>query len=120
MDKNVVMSRPAISIIVPVYNVEKFLERCLDSIFKQQFSSVFEVIAVDDCSTDNSLHVLKEYQKREKRLIIIEHEINKKLSCASKTGIRASTGDYIMHVDSDDWSITQCIGTVIPNNIKFG
>jgi glycosyltransferase involved in cell wall biosynthesis len=109
MDKNVVMSRPAISIIVPVYNVEKFLGRCLDSIFKQQFSSVFEVIAVDDCSTDNSLHVLKEYQKREKRLIVIEHEINKKLSCARKTGIRASTGEYIMHVDSDDWLLPNAL-----------
>jgi glycosyltransferase involved in cell wall biosynthesis len=102
MDQNVVLSRPAISIIVPVYNVEKFLERCLDSIFKQQFSSGFEVIAVEDCSTDNSLYVLKEYQKREKRLIIIEHKVNSKLSCARATGIRTATGSYIMHVDSDD------------------
>lgn len=106
MDKNVVLSRPAISIIVPVYNVEKFLERCLDSIFKQQFSNVFEVIAVDDCSTDNSLYILKEYQKREKRLIVIEHEVNKKLSCARSTGICVSTGEYIMHVDSDDWLLS--------------
>lgn len=109
MDKNVVLSRPAISVIVPVYNVEKFLERCLNSIFEQQFSSVFEVIAVDDCSTDKSLHVLKEYQKHEKRLIVIEHEVNKKLSCARATGIRASTGEYIMHVDSDDWLLPNAL-----------
>lgn len=109
MDKNIVLSRPAISVIVPVYNVEKFLERCLDSIFKQQFSSFFEVIAVDDCSTDNSLHILKEYQKHEKRLIILEHAVNQKLSCARKTGIQKATGDYIMHVDSDDWLLPNAL-----------
>lgn len=109
MDKNVVLSRPAISIIVPVYNVEKFLERCLDSIFKQQFSGVFEVIAVEDCSTDNSLYVLKEYQKREERLLIIEHKDNSKLSCARATGILAAKGNYIMHVDSDDWLLPNAL-----------
>jgi glycosyltransferase involved in cell wall biosynthesis len=103
MDKNVVSAKPIISIIVPVYNVEKFLKRCLDSIFEQQFSNSFEVIAVDDCSTDNSLEILKEYQKTESRLIIIEHNVNKKLSCARNSGIVASTGEYIMNVDSDDW-----------------
>lgn len=102
MDTNVVVSRPAISVIVPVYNVEKYLERCLDSIFNQQFSSAFEVIAVEDCSTDNSLHILKEYQKRDKRLVILEHENNKKVSIARSTGLKFATGDYIMFVDSDD------------------
>lgn len=103
MDKNVVLAKPIISIIVPVYNVENFLKRCLDSIFEQQFTYTFEVIAVDDCSTDNSLEILKEYQKTESRLIIIEHDVNKMLSCARNSGIIASTGEYIMHVDSDDW-----------------
>jgi glycosyltransferase involved in cell wall biosynthesis len=103
MDKNVVFAIPTISIIVPVYNVEKFLNRCLDSIFEQEFPFPFEVIAVDDCSTDNSLEFLKEYQKTESRLIILEHNVNKKLSCARNSGIVASTGEYIMHVDSDDW-----------------
>lgn len=103
MDKNVVFPKPTISIIVPVYNVDKFLKRCLDSIFEQQFPYAFEVIAVDDCSTDNSLEILKEYKKTENRLIILEHSVNKKLSCARNSGIVASTGEYIMHVDSDDW-----------------
>lgn len=102
MDKNVVLPRPSISIIVPVYNVEKFLNRCLDSIFEQQFFNSFEVIAVDDCSTDNSLNILKEYQKKEERLIILEHETNKKVSIARFTGINHATGDFIMFVDSDD------------------
>ena len=92
-----------ISIIVPVFNVEKYLSRCLGSIFTQVFSGSFEVIAVDDCSTDRSLEILKEYQKSESRLKVVAHGVNKKLSVARRSGMDASTGDYIMHVDSDDW-----------------
>jgi len=95
--------RPNISVIVPVYNVEKYLVRCLDSIVKQQFSGTYEVIAVEDASSDNSLQILKKYQNNEDRLIIIEQGVNKKLSVARATGMDAATGDYIMHVDSDDW-----------------
>lgn len=103
MDKNVISQKPAISIIIPVYNVENYLVRCLDSIFVQHFSGLLEVIAVEDASTDNSLAILREYQKTENRLKIIEHGVNKKLSIARATGMKCSTGDYIMHVDSDDW-----------------
>lgn len=92
-----------ISIIVPVYNVEKYIYRCLDSIFSQHFCGTFEVIAVEDGSTDNSLQMLKSYQENESRLKIIEHENNKKLSVARSNGMKASSGNYIMHVDSDDW-----------------
>jgi glycosyltransferase involved in cell wall biosynthesis len=92
-----------ISIIVPVYNVELYLERCLVSIFSQKFTGTFEVIAVDDASEDRSLEILYEYQKKEPRLIIKEHDTNKKQSIARATGMQAAQGDYIMHVDSDDW-----------------
>ncbi len=92
-----------ISIIIPVYNVEKYLVRCLDSIFKQQFSGTFEVIAVDDASTDHSLNVLCNYQKNENRLHIIPLKINSKQPIARSTGMDASKGEYIMHVDADDW-----------------
>ena len=80
MDKNLNNIKPNLSIIVPVYNVEKYLVRCLDSIFVQNFSGTFEVIAVDDASTDNSLEILKSYSKNESRLKIIEHKSNKNLS----------------------------------------
>lgn len=100
---------PFISIIVPVYNVEKYLDRCLDSIFSQRVTGDFEVIAVDDGSTDNSLNVLKKYQEKESRLIIIEHGCNKKLSIARSTGMKIATGDYIMHVDSDDWLMPKAL-----------
>ena len=92
-----------ISVIIPVYNAEKYLVRCLDSIFNQQFSGVYEVIAVDDGSTDNSLQILQAYQKKEQRLIVIAHNTNKKQSIARSSGMKVSGGDYIMHVDSDDW-----------------
>ena len=92
-----------ISIIIPVYNSENQIEKCLDSIFSQDFSGVFEVIAVDDGSCDKSIEILKKYQENDPRLKIIEHGINRKLSVARATGMKAATGDYIMHVDSDDW-----------------
>jgi|TARA_B110000008_G_scaffold277000_1_gene317420 glycosyltransferase involved in cell wall biosynthesis len=101
-----------ISIIVPVYNVEKYLERCLDSIFDQKFLGSFEVIAVNDCSTDNSLGVLKAYQLRFPELIIREHKINKKLAQARTTGMIVAKGDYIMHVDSDDWLLPNALETI--------
>jgi glycosyltransferase involved in cell wall biosynthesis len=98
-----------ISVIVPVYNVENYIERCLDSIFNQSFSGTFEVIAVDDCSTDNSLQILKNYQKKEKRLIVIKHEFNKKLSIARFTGMNFSKGRYILNLDSDDWLLSDAL-----------
>lgn len=102
-------SRPNISIIVPVYNVEKYIARCLDSIFNQQFSGAFEVIAVEDGSTDKSLQLLKNYQANQTRLKVIEHGANKKLSVARATGMKAAKGDYIMHVDSDDWLLPNAL-----------
>lgn len=92
-----------ISVIVPVYNVERYLTRCLDSLFSQTFNGTFEVIAVDDNSSDNSLHLLYKYQQYEKRLIIIRHTENRKLSIARATGMKYAKGKYVMHVDSDDW-----------------
>jgi glycosyltransferase involved in cell wall biosynthesis len=75
----------------------------LDSIFNQDFSGSFEVITIDDASADRSLEILYEYQKKEPRLLIIEHDTNKKQSIARSAGMKAAQGDYIMHVDSDDW-----------------
>ncbi|NQU33319.1 MAG: glycosyltransferase family 2 protein [Bacteroidetes bacterium] len=103
MDETTDKKIPFISIIMPVYNVEKYLVRSLDSIFNQVFKGAFEVIAVDDCSTDNSLKVLKSYREKERRLIIIEHAENMKVSIARSSGMNAAIGDYIMHVDPDDW-----------------
>jgi len=92
-----------LSIIIPVFNVEKYIIRCLDSVFKQPFTGTLEVIVVDDCSTDGSFKILADYQKTETRLKILRHEVNKSLSITRVTGMNAAIGNYIMHIDSDDW-----------------
>ncbi|MGB4439802.1 MAG: glycosyltransferase [Sedimentibacter sp.] len=90
-----------ISIVVPIYNVEKFLSRCLDSILAQSLKDI-EVILVNDGSTDLSLDICKDYQKKNKRIIVID-KINEGVSVARNTGIEAATGKYIGFVDPDDW-----------------
>ena len=90
-----------VSIIIPVYNAEKFLKKCLDSIVNQTFKDI-EIICVNDGSKDNSLSILKEYQSKDSRIVIIDKE-NAGVSAARNDGIRKSTGEYITFVDSDDW-----------------
>ena len=95
------MKRPLVSIIVPVYNVEKYLARCLDSLINQTFKDI-EIICVNDGSPDNSLNILENYSKKDERIKIISQE-NKGLSAARNTGIKYANGEYIAFVDSDDW-----------------
>lgn len=92
---------PTISIIVPVYNAEKYLCRCLDSLKNQTYENV-EVICVNDGSPDDSLRILNDYAKKDSRFVIIDKK-NEGVSEARNTGMRATTGEYIMFVDSDDW-----------------
>lgn len=95
-----------ISVCVPVYNVEQYIERCAYSLFNQTYDDV-EYIFVDDGSTDSSISILKsvieKFPQRKEQTKIITHPYNKGLSAARKTSILASTGDYISIVDSDDW-----------------
>lgn len=90
-----------ISVIVPVYNVEKYLAKCIDSILKQTYSNL-EIILVDDGSTDNSNKICKEYEKLDKRIRVI-HKKNGGLSDARNYGLTFATGDYISFIDSDDY-----------------
>lgn len=89
-----------ISIVVPFYNTEKYLGRCLDSLINQTYENI-EIICVNDGSEDNSLRVAEEYGKQDKRIKIISQE-NKGVSAARNQGIDISSGEYIMFVDSDD------------------
>lgn len=88
-----------VSIIIPVYNAEDYLKRCLDSIVNQTFKDI-EIICVNDGSKDNSLKILKEYE--DPRIVIIDKE-NAGVSEARNDGIKASNGEYITFVDADDW-----------------
>lgn len=89
-----------ISIIVPVYNVEKYLSRCLNSILNQTYSHL-EIIIVNDGSTDNSLNICNEFAEKDKRIVLINQR-NKGLSGARNTGLRFASGDYVGFIDSDD------------------
>ena len=92
---------PEISIIVPVYNVEKYLKRCIDSILNQSFTD-FELILVDDGSTDNSGKIIDEYALKDKRIKVI-HKENGGQGSARNRGLDIAKGNYIGFVDSDDW-----------------
>lgn len=89
-----------ISIIVPVYNKEKYIERCITSILKQTYSNI-EIIIVNDGSTDNSLKKCKKLQEIDSRIVIINQN-NKGVSVARNTGLDVVTGDYIAFIDPDD------------------
>ena len=90
-----------ISIIVPIYNIEKYLPRCLDSILAQTYKNL-EVILVDDGSVDNSGMIADKYARNDQRIIVI-HQVNKGVSAARNAGLDLATGDYIGFVDGDDY-----------------
>lgn len=96
------MKQPQISIIVPVYNVERYLERCLESIINQTFRDI-EIICVDDGSTDNSLNILKEFAEKDSRIINIINKHNRGPSFSRNAGLNIARGKYIGLVDSDDY-----------------
>lgn len=100
------MNKPKLSVIVPIWGVEKYIEKCARSLFESTLDDI-EFIFVDDCTPDKSVEVLKSimdfYPKRKAQSILIRHETNKGLPQARKTGFEASHGEWITYVDSDDW-----------------
>ena len=92
---------PLVSIIVPVYNVEKYINRCLDSIINQTYKNL-ELILIDDGSTDNSGKICDEYSKVDRR-IIVKHNTNKGVSYTRNCGINLASGEYLLFIDSDDY-----------------
>lgn len=92
---------PKISVIIPVYGVEKYLDRCVDSVVKQSYKNL-EIILVDDGSPDNCPKMCDDWALRDVRIRTVHRE-NGGLSCARNTGLSVATGDYITFIDSDDW-----------------
>ena len=95
------MSQPQISVIIPVYNVEQYLSKCLESIINQTLQDI-EIICINDGSTDNSLQILEEYAQKDSRMIVINQE-NQGVGVARNKGLEIARGDYIWFVDSDDY-----------------
>ncbi len=93
---------PLISIVIPVYNVEPYLKKCLDSVCYQTLKEV-EIICVNDASTDNSLAIVKEYAKNDDRIKIIDFKKNQGVSIARNKGIDIAQGEYIGFMDADDY-----------------
>lgn len=89
------------SVVVPVYNVETYLEQCLESLMAQNYQD-YEVICVNDGSTDNSREILAQWEERFPQMKVIDRE-NGGLSAARNTGLKEAKGDYVVFVDSDDW-----------------
>lgn len=90
-----------VSVIVPVYNVEAYLRECLESIINQTYEEL-EILCINDCSTDGSLAVLKEYEQKDSRIVILENEKNGGLAYTRNAGLVRATGEYVLFVDSDD------------------
>lgn len=95
------MNTPLISVIVPVFNTEPYLRKCLDSLLNQTFTD-FEILCIDDGSTDNSPAILAEYAEKDTR-VVIHRQANAGLSAARNTGLRIARGKWITGLDSDDW-----------------
>lgn len=112
---------PKVSMLVPIYGVEKFIERCAVSLFEQTYQNI-EYIFVNDCTKDNSIDVLKRvinrYSNRKPFVRIINHTQNKGLAGARNTAVANATGEFIMHVDSDDYLDKEIVRKAIDKQLQ--
>lgn len=112
---------PKVSILVPVFGVENFIERCARSLFEQTYSNL-EFIFVNDVTTDGSINILKEvingYPELHENIKIIEHKMNRGLAAARNTGLELATGDFVVFVDSDDYIDTNAISIAVDATLK--
>ena len=111
------MENPKVSILVPIYNVEKYLPRCIESVLSQDFRD-YELILVDDGSPDRCPQICDEYAKKDSRIKVV-HKRNGGLVSARLAGFMEARGEYVMHVDSDDYLLPNAISTLY-NEAKEG
>ena len=98
------------SVIVPIYNVEKYLSRCIDSVLSQTFAD-FELILVDDGSPDNCPEICDKYAQKDHRIKVV-HKENAGLGMARNLGVEVATGDFICFIDSDDFIEEECLNAM--------
>ena len=120
-------TQPVVSILVPIYGVEKYIARCVESLFGQTYDNI-DYVFVDDCTPDNSITVLKNvlsnYPNRKDSVRIIRHKKNQGLAVTRNTAVAVAKGEFLMHVDSDDWielnTVELCVKKMIEmlNTIK--
>ena len=106
-----------VSIIIPVYKVEPYIERCIQSVLRQTYRNL-EVILVDDCTPDRSMEMAKAFIEqsplsKDLKFVFLRHEQNQGVSVARNTGIDAATGEYLMFIDSDDHITDDCVETLV-------
>lgn len=126
MTENNIKKYYLVSILVPIYNVENYIKRCVISLMEQTYENI-EYIIVDDCSTDNSFLLLQktvnEYPKRKQNITIIRNKYNKGIATVRNIAIKNATGDFIINVDSDDWIekdlVEKCVESQIENSSEI-
>ena len=111
-----VLNNPMVSIIVPVYNVEKYLGKCINSLLQQTYSNI-QIILINDGSTDSSGNICNKYSDFDKRIFVL-HKQNEGVSAARNAGIDISIGEYLLFVDSDDWLEANTVAELIEK--KYG
>lgn len=111
------MEKDLVSIIIPVYNVEKYIANCLDSIINQTYKNI-EIILINDGSTDNSLKIIKQYQSKDKRIKVINRG-NKGVLYTRVEGFKLAKGKYITYIDSDDWVENNMIEIMYNKAIEY-
>lgn len=106
-----------VSIVVPVYNAEKYLDKCISALINQTLKNI-EIILVNDGSTDNSLHICNKYKLSDNRIIVIDKK-NGGASSARNIGIKAAKGDYIMFADADDYPCQNWCDSLLSKQIEY-
>ena len=106
-------NHPILSIIIPLYNCEKYIKQCLDTIFRQEMNeSEFEVIVIDDGSKDCGYSLASEYAKRHQNILVVKQE-NQGVACARNNALEKATGDYVTFVDADDMLVSGSLRTLL-------
>ena len=101
-----------LSVVIPVYNTEQYLPRCIESLINQTYKNI-EFIFVNDCSPQNAEEIIKEYQKKDSRIKYVTYEKNRGLFRARMAGAEKATGEYIAFMDSDDYATLDYYNTLV-------